>query len=218
MRITVVYLGGSRVQAGCERESLELTQGATVARTAALVAARHPRLAPLLAAVRWARNYELAAADETLAEGDELALLPPVAGGAPRAVVTAEPLDADAVIARVAGPDAGAVVVFLGTVRNHSQGKSIVRLEYEAYEPMATRQLERIATEGAPPGARLAIAHRTGTLPPGTTSVVVAAAAPHREEAFAACRAAIERIKTDVPIWKKEVAEGGEAWVGWGGG
>jgi MoaE-MoaD fusion protein len=220
MRVTVVYMGGSRVQAGCERETVDFPDGTTVAQAAAQIVSRHPALAPWMSTVRWARNFQFARSEDALSDGDELALLPPVAGGAPSAILTTEPLDPEAVRAEVAGPDIGATVLFVGTVREQARGKQVRRLEYEAYEPMATRELERVcAAASAPyPGARVAIAHRHGKLEVGEVSVVIAAAAPHRADAFAACRDAIERIKVDVPIWKKEIAMDGETFVGWGGG
>jgi molybdopterin synthase catalytic subunit len=221
MRISVVYLGGSRSQAGRDRETVELRAGATVGDVAAWVASERPALAPLLESVRWAVNFEFAGLDERLSDGDEVGLLPPVAGGAPRAEITTEPIDPSRVIARVAHPDAGATVVFVGTVRRHARGKRVAQIAYEAYEPMAQRQLERIATacgDGDGGGVEVAITHRHGTLFVGEASVVIAASAAHREEAFAACREALEQIKADVPIWKREGTEEGEVWVGWGGG
>jgi molybdopterin synthase catalytic subunit len=114
----------------------------------------------------------------------------------------------------------GATVLFVGTVRDHARGKEVRRLEYEAYVPMCERQLERIAERcgTAHGGAEVAIDHRYGPLDIGDISVVIAAAAPHRAEAFAACRQAIEEIKTDVPIFKRELTTDGDEWVGWGGG
>jgi molybdopterin synthase catalytic subunit/molybdopterin converting factor small subunit len=220
IEITVAYLGGSRDDAGCGQERLTLPQGSTVADAARLVAERHPRLAPRLGQVRWARNFELVALDEPLYGGDELGLLPPVCGGAPRALLTADPIDAAEVLAAVSSPEAGATVVFAGTVRRHSQGRQVKSINYEAYEPMASRQLECIAKEvlRASGALDLHIVHRHGTMAVGEVTVVIAAAAPHREQAFAACRAAIERIKTDVPIWKHELTAEGAFWEGWGGG
>lgn len=125
------------------------------------------------------------------------------------------PVDASAVIASVAGPDAGAVAVFLGTVRTVNQGRRVLFLEYEAYQPMAERTLGEIALslqrEFAP--CRVAIVHRIGRLDIGQTSVAIAAASPHRRLALRACAEAIERVKKTVPIWKKEHFEGGAVWI-----
>lgn len=220
MRIRVVYLGGSRGQTGCSSEIANLEAGSTVADVATWVAQRHPRLAPLLPNVRWARNHEFAEGSEAVHDDDEVAVLPPVAGGAPVAHLTEHALEPQEILQRVAGDDAGATVLFVGTVRNHSRGKDVSHLHYEAYQPMAQKQLERIAqTSGSDHGdARVYIAHRYGELRVGDISVVIAAASAHRDAAFAACRTAIERIKVDVPIWKQEFTTDGEHWVGWGGG
>lgn len=220
IEITLAYLGGSRDDAGCARESLALPVGSTVGDAARLVAERHPALARRLAHVRWARNFELAGLDAPLADGDELGLLPPVCGGAPRGELTREPVDPARVLARVAAPEVGASVLFVGTVRRHSHGREIERVDYQAYEPMTSRELEKITDAVlAETGATdLRLVHRHGTIPLGEVTIVIAAAAPHREQAFAACRAAIERVKVDVPIWKREMTADGPFWEGWGGG
>ena len=152
---------------------------------------------------------------EELSEGDEVAFLPPVSGGVGLCTISDRPLDEAEVVARVAGRDTGGVVSFVGTVRDHARGQSIRYLEYEAYPEMAEREMQKICDEALRrwPGTRVAIAHRTGHLEIGDAAVVVAACAPHRGEAFDACRYAIDTLKVTVPIWKKEVAESGEYWV-----
>jgi molybdenum cofactor biosynthesis protein MoaC len=139
-----------------------------------------------------------------------------VRGAGPHCRVTGEPLRLDEVIYAVSGPSQGGIATFTGVVRDHSQGKKVVRLHYEAYRPMVIRTLSDIITriEGAIPGARVAIVHRDGTLEVGDVAVVIAASAPHRAEAFDACRQAIELLKQDVPIWKKEISPTGEEWIG----
>lgn len=129
--------------------------------------------------------------------------------------VTPDPLDVAQTVDAVASPDCGAVATFLGLVRDHNMGRRVRSLDYECYEPLAVSSLERIAAEAAAewPGARLAIAHRIGSLGIGEASVVIAAASPHRADAFAACRYAIERIKQIVPIWKHEHFDGGDSWI-----
>lgn len=126
------------------------------------------------------------------------------------------PIEARRVLAAVRSPACGAIVTFDGTVRDHHEGRRVLFLEYHAYRPMARRVLSEISGDVSRrwPDVRLAIVHRLGRLEIGDTSVLVAAAAPHRAEAFEAARHAIERIKIDVPIWKKEHYEGGEIWVG----
>ena len=129
--------------------------------------------------------------------------------------VTADPLDAAAVAAAVAAPGCGAVAVFAGLVRDNNAGRRVLWLDYEAYAPLAERTFERIAVEAAGrwSSVRLAIHHRTGRLTVGDASVVIAAASPHRADAFAACRYAIERVKQIAPVWKHEHFEGGDVWI-----
>ena len=139
----------------------------------------------------------------------------PARGGQARFAVTAEPLDAEALEAMVAGPQCGASVTFVGRVRAENAGRTVLWLDYEAHAPLAVSVFESIAREAAShwPGAALAIAHRVGRLDIGDASVVVAAAAPHRGDAFAACRYGIERVKQIAPIWKHEHFEGGDVWI-----
>ena len=198
-----------RERAGRERMALELPAGATVA-DALAAAAREPGLGEILAAmpVRAALNREYVDDDTPVAAGDELALIPPVSGGASTGVharVTAEPLSVEALAAAVGRPAAGATVVFCGTTREVS------RLEYEAYAEMAAERIEGIlAACVARYGLEAAAAeHRIGSVPLGEPSVVVAVSAAHRDEAFAGAREAIDRIKAETPIWKQEV-EGGD--------
>ena len=148
-------------------------------------------------------------------DGDEIALLPPMSGGSQRPWVQSAPLSMDALLAEVTGPDCGGLVTFTGVVRNHSRGEAIEHLEYEAYAPMAEKELRKILDSAAErwPDVRLAVSHRIGRLAIGDAAVMIAAAAPHRGEAFAACRFTIDTLKKTVPIWKKEFAEGGSYWV-----
>ena len=136
-------------------------------------------------------------------------LMPPVA------VITSTPLTVEAAIHAVEGPGSGAVATFLGLVRDRNVGRTVLWLDYEAYAPLAEKALELIVQEAQArwAGARMAIHHRTGRLDIGETSVVIAVATPHRADAFAACRYAIERIKQIVPIWKHEHFDGGEVWI-----
>ena len=129
--------------------------------------------------------------------------------------VTSDPLDATAIAAAVAAPGCGAVATFVGLVRDKNAGRRVLWLDYEAYGPLAEKTFERIATEAAGRwgSVRLAIHHRTGRLAVGEASVVIAAASPHRADAFAACRYAIERVKQIAPVWKHEHFEGGEVWI-----
>lgn len=130
--------------------------------------------------------------------------------------LTDEPIVLDELLAAVADPKAGAVVVFIGVTRDNNEGRNVERLEYEAYAGMAERELEKIAQEARSrwPIARLAVVHRTGVVPIGMASVVIAASSAHRGDAFAAARFTIDRLKEVVPIWKKEFFEGGAIWIG----
>lgn len=221
VQIEVLYFALLRERVGRERELVEVAGGADVAAARAAIGALHPELAPLLPRVQTAVNRTMAPDAQVLREGDEVALIPPVAGGSgPRRIaVSARPLDGGEVTAVVGGPERGGLVTFAGIVRRSGHHlPDVVRLEYEAYKEMAEQVLADIADEIERewPGTRLAIHHRVGSLAVGETAVFIAAAAPHRAEAFDACRAAIDRLKERAPIWKKEIGEHGEAWLGFG--
>jgi MoaE-MoaD fusion protein len=164
----------------------------------------------------YAVNQEYAPRDRELTDGDEVALIPPVSGGG--FLVTEEPLSLDAVVAAVADERAGAVATFTGTVRRESRGREVTRLEYEAYAEMAEDLMAQLAhdLEAQYDLCAVAIHHRVGTLAIGEASVVIAVSAPHRQDALSACGDAIDRLKETVPLWKKEVYEGGEEWIGRG--
>ncbi len=217
--VTLLYFAAARERAGLAREEVELPPGQpTVADVLAQVAELHPALRPLLPHLRVAVDQEFTAASAPVRAGAELALIPPVSGGAGNFRVVDRPLELDEVVRAVSGEGFGGVVTFTGSVRDQTKGRRVVKLEYEAYPPMAEKKMAEIGAEAAEkwPGSRLAIVHRVGTLAPGDLAVVIAAAAPHRAAAFDACRHAIERLKQDVPIWKKEHFEDGEVWVGLG--
>ncbi|MFY0569323.1 molybdenum cofactor biosynthesis protein [Archangium lansingense] len=217
--ITVLYFAAARERVGLSRESLEVPPGTRVTDVLRLLATRHPTLAPLLPHLRVAVNQEFSDAEVVVPAGAELALIPPVAGGSGGLFrVVDRPLRLEEVVEAVSGEAYGGLVTFSGSVRNQTRGRRVLRLEYEAYPPMAEKKLAEIGAEVAERfnGTRLAIVHRVGTLKPGELAVVIAAAAPHRKEAFLGCEHAIERLKQDVPIWKKEFFEDGEVWVGLG--
>jgi len=225
MQVRVLLFGSLREAAGAKELSVALPERARVVALRELLVASQPAFEKLAGRLRVAVNREFASDDALLADGDEVAFLPPVSGGSSRQANTGDdlarctiserPLDAAAVAARVAGADAGGVVSFIGAVRDHARGRAIRHLEYEAYPAMALVEMERICDAAAQrwPAARVAIAHRVGHLEIGDLAVVVVAAAAHRAEAFEACRFAIDTLKGTVPIWKKEVATDGEYWV-----
>jgi molybdopterin converting factor subunit 1 len=219
MQIHVLYFAVFREKLGREAETIELPAGARVRDAVDLLARQHAPIAALRSRFRVAVNQDFIDDDHALSDGDELALIPPVAGGSgPYVKLVDEPLSLDRCISAVAGPTMGGLVTFTGMVRRHSRGTTVERLEYEAYGSMAVREMTRLIgeIEAEVPGARLAIEHRVGKLAIGDLAVVIAAAAPHRAEAFTACRAMIDRLKDSVPIWKKEIGEDGVEWVGLG--
>lgn len=218
MKVRVLFFAVVRERIGRDEDVCELEEGASVGELVAALERRHPAIAGLRAALKLAVNEEFAPLERALADGDVVALIPPVAGGAGCFRVSDEPLSLDEVVRAVSTDEHGGVVTFTGAVRRHSRGKRIVRLEYEAYRPMAERKLAEIGAGLAAefPGVRVAIVHRVGALAVGELAVVIAASAPHRAAAFDACRAAIDRLKQSVPIWKKEVADDGETWIGLG--
>jgi molybdopterin converting factor subunit 1 len=213
VHVTVRLFAGLREQAGTSRRELELERGATAADVwPALGLGERPP--GLLVAV----NREYADAAQALSDGDEVALIPPVSGGADAFLLSEDPLSVDAAIDEVASADAGAIATFIGTTRRRSRGREVVRLEYEAYEGMAEAEMARIAEAVREKHEVLAIAihHRVGVVGIGETSVVIAISAPHRAAALDACRETIDTLKETVPLWKKEIYEGGESWIGRG--
>jgi molybdopterin synthase catalytic subunit len=222
--VLVRYFAVVRERLGREQDELELPAGATVGAALDALVARHAAIGPLRSYLQVAVNQSMARAGHELAEGDELALIPPVAGGSDAGaarharVVSERPPSIDACVAAVRGPDAGGIATFTGMVRARSQGRDVTRLEYEAYAAMAEKVFRELCEEieGEIPGVRLAVEHSVGTLAVGDVAVVIAAAAPHRAEAFRACQAMIDRLKERAPIWKKETGPDGTSWVGMG--
>jgi molybdopterin synthase catalytic subunit len=211
MRITIRLFAGLRERAGVGERTLELDPGAQVGDVwGDLDLGEEP------AGLLYAVNREYADAGTELYDGDEVALIPPVSGGA--FALSEEPLSLDAVVAEVADERAGAIATFLGTTRVESRGRTVLRLEYEAYEGMAEKAMAELAAdlERRYDLCAVAIAHRVGRVGIGETSVVIAVSAPHRQDALAACKDAINTLKQTVPLWKKEVYQDGESWIGRG--
>ena len=209
MRVHVRLFAGLRERAGWAERELE---GVGRVRRSG----RRSTLGDEPQGLLYAVNREYADPDAELHDGDEVALIPPVSGGAFR--VTEEPLSLDATVAEVADESAGAIATFTGTVRRQSRGREVTHLEYEAYAEMAEDVMAQLAAdlEARHELCRVAIHHRVGRLEIGEASVVIAVSAPHRQDALAACREAIDKLKETVPLWKKEFYEGGEEWIGRG--
>lgn len=211
MHVRVRLFAGLREKAGTGTVDLDLREGSTVdAVWVALALGEEPP------GILYALNRAYAERGAPLAEGDEVAVIPPVSGGDFR--LSEEPLSLDAVVAEVRDADAGAIATFVGTTRRRSRGREVLHLEYEAYEGMAEQVLEDLAAELGRRHAlsRIAIHHRVGRVDVGEVSVVIAVSAPHRAAALAACREAIDELKVSVPLWKKEIYVGGEEWIGQG--
>jgi molybdopterin synthase catalytic subunit len=218
MRVLVRLFASYREAAGVGHIQLELPASATARDAIRAVLRDHPLVAEGRQLVI-ARNQEYVDVDAALSDGDELALIPPVSGGATRALariaVTGDPLSVDDALRAVRDDAFGGVAIFLGTVRSASGDRRVTHLEYEAYAEMAERKMREIAQrlerDHAP--LRIAMHHRVGDLAVGEIAVIVAAAAPHRDAAFAAARAGIDELKTVVPIWKKEHTADGAIWI-----
>ena len=231
MMITVRLFASYREAVGSRQLSLNVPADTSAGGLLASLAEEYPGLRPLAGSATFALNRRYVTADSTLQPNDELTILPPVAGGADASdsgafeigafeigafEIVKEPIDAAAVAAKVEDPSVGGIVVFTGVVReSSSSGRAVTHLEYEAYPEMAVEQMETIAREIRERWGplRIAVTHRVGRMAVGEAAVVIAVAAPHRAEAFAACKYAIDRLKEIVPIWKKEYGPDGAVWV-----
>jgi molybdopterin synthase catalytic subunit/molybdopterin converting factor small subunit len=209
VKVTVKLFAGLRERAGWSERDVE---GVTRVGEVWTLLGLGPEPDGLLYAV----NKEYAGREQGLADGDEVAVIPPVSGGSFR--LTAEPLSLDAVVDEVRSERAGAIATFVGTTRVESRGRTVQHLDYEAYEGMAENVMAELAAslKQRYDLCEVAIHHRTGRVEIGEASVVIAVSAPHRQDALAACKDAIDTLKEQVPLWKKEVYEGGEEWIGRG--
>jgi molybdopterin synthase catalytic subunit/molybdopterin converting factor small subunit len=219
VKIKVRLFASYREAVGASQVELPLHDDADGAALWTALVARYPGLRTLPPPSGYAIDDEYVSGNRPLRGAAQVALIPPVSGG-DDGIVTVEltggPIATDRVLRAVADPRAGAVVLFLGVVRDNARGRRVDHLVYEAYEALARREMEKIGATVAArwPVTRIAIVHRTGRLEVGEASVAVAVSAPHRGEAFEAGRYAIDTLKQTVPIWKKEVWEGGAAWIG----
>jgi molybdopterin synthase catalytic subunit len=217
MKITVLFFGIAHDLTGFAQEQLELPEGEVVDGLWRRYESRFPGLESVREGLLLAVNQEIAPGSTVLRNGDEVAFLPPVSGGAGGDFfrITREPIRASELAVQLRAPADGAVVVFEGIVRNHSSGRATLYLEYEAYEAMAVRKMEELGREVHQKFAidAMGMIHRLGRLEIGETSVAIVITAEHRRAAFAACEYAIDRLKQAVPIWKKEYFADGAAWA-----
>jgi len=217
MKVSVLFFGTAHDLTGFDREQLEVVEGERLADLRRRYEQRFPRLRELAGSLLAAVNQEIAEPSLVLREGDEVAFMPPVSGGAGDDFfrLTHDPIPTHDLARQLTAPEDGAAVVFEGIVRNHSRGGKTLYLEYEAYEPMALRKMEEIGREirAKFPIDHLGMIHRLGRLEIGETSVAIVVTSAHRAAAFEACRYAIDRLKQIVPIWKKEYFADGAVWA-----
>jgi len=219
MKVSVHYYAAARELAGCGSSTFEFaSESMPQAELRTAVIDRFPSLAAFLERMRLAVNGDFVDASQPLHDGDRVDVLPPVAGGAPIVLcrISDREISLDEVRKAVEHPGAGGICIFHGVVRDHADGKQVSRLDYEAHESLADKEMERVLEGVAAEhtGVRIAAVHRVGELAIGDVAVCVAASAAHRDDAFTACRKAIDRIKDSVPLWKKEWGPDGEAhWV-----
>lgn len=219
MKVSVHYYAAARELSGCESSTFEFVPDVVPqAELRSAVTDRFPSLAPFLQRMRLAVNGDFIDASQPIHDGDRIDVLPPVAGGAPIVLceISEQEISLDQVRIAVEHPGAGGICIFHGVVRDHADGKQVARLDYEAHESLAHKEMRRVlegvAAEHS--GVRIAAVHRVGKLDIGDVAVCVAASAAHRDDAFTACRKAIDRIKETVPLWKKEWGpDGGAHWV-----
>jgi molybdopterin synthase catalytic subunit/molybdopterin converting factor small subunit len=219
VRITALLFGQAREWVGSSSLDFTLDAPATVESAFTILKSRHPRLAEMERSLLFAVNEEYASRSHPLADGDQLAVLPPVSGGEAESrdifEITREPIDIASLRVRLLEGDSGAVVIFDGVARNNTKGRRTLYLEYEGYEQMARRTMEQISREVRErwPINRIGIIHRLGRIDITESSVVIVITSAHRKAAFEACHYAIDRLKKIVPIWKKEYFEDGAVWV-----
>ena len=217
MKIRLLAFATAADALGTGERELEMPDGSRISDLRAGLDRDHPAMVPLWPRLAIALDGRIVPPDTPLEDGAEVALLPPVSGGMdePLAELTDGPIDTGRAVAAVSGPSRGAVVIFLGTVRDHHAGRPVEKLTYSAYRTMALEGLRRIVAdlEAGHENLRAAIVHRLGEIPVGEPSVVIAIASPHRAAAYDASRAALERLKAEIPIWKREhYADGGAEW------
>jgi molybdopterin converting factor subunit 1 len=223
MKVALHLFASVREAVGQREVCMDLDDGATIEDLKQRLAVDFPRLEPMLKTIVFAIDDEYVPFEQRLHDGAEVALIPPVSGGAGNEGisdglfrVTYGVMNPDDLVRLVRRDEAGAVTLFYGDVRNHSEGRSVDRLEYEAHKSMALKKMQEVAAETKrrfPEICEVGVWHRIGTLEIGETSLLVAVSSPHRKDAFDACHWCVDRIKEVVPVWKKEHWSDGSAWV-----
>ncbi|HET9177735.1 MAG TPA: molybdenum cofactor biosynthesis protein MoaE [Terriglobia bacterium] len=217
MKVNVLFFGFIHDLTGLREEQVELGEGETLQGLRRLYENRFPRIGELAGSLLFAVNQQIAGPLAVLHEGDEVAFMPPVSGGMDDSCyrITGEKISTSDFANSLHSPSDGAVVTFEGIVRNHSNRRNTLYLEYEAYEPMAVRKMQEIGSEARQKFNihSIGIVHRTGKLEIGETSVAIVVTAAHRRPAFEACQYLIDRLKIVVPVWKKEYFEDGSVWA-----
>ena len=224
MRVRVLFFGVLKDLAGRSAEEIELNEGAEIGSVFDYYAERFPKLRAMSASIVMARNHEFSPLSSPVADGDEVAFLPPVSGGSGSEIMdeaghyfalTRQPIVTKSITDRIQRPSDGAVIAFEGVVRDNTKGRATKFLDYECYEAMALKMMAQIGREiaGAHAIGRIAMVHRLGRMEIGDASVVIVVGAPHRKPAFDAALEGINRLKKLVPIWKKEYFADGEVWV-----
>jgi len=224
MQVRILFFGVLKDLVGRSTDTVDLPEGTRVHEVLSHYARQAPRIEPMLPSLACSVNQEYASSDRTLNPGDEVALLPPVSGGAPDPAaskregeirIVREPIATQSILAALKRPEDGAAVLFEGVVRDNTRGRRTLYLDYEAYETMALKQMLGLATEARKrfPVRAISIIHRLGRLEIGETSVLIVVGSAHRGAAFEACRWIIDSLKKTVPIWKKEYFEDGAVWA-----
>lgn len=216
MKVSVLYFGALREKAGASREQIELPPGSDLGKLVEMLSANHPTIAAWKNSIAYSVNLDFEGdPSRELCEGDEIGVLPPVSGGAPRCALVRNKIDLARVLEELKDPTDGAISVFDGIVRNNTRGRQTVHLEYSAYEEMAAKQMEQLAADALKKFAvrEIRIVHRLGKIEIGETSVLIAVASEHRAAAMDASRFLIDALKKTIPIWKKEVFADGAVWT-----
>jgi molybdopterin synthase catalytic subunit len=230
MTVQVLFFGLLKDLLGRSSDTIEVAEGATMGTVFEHYASQYPRLNEMADSIALARNHEFAESDQVLSDGDEIALMPPVSGGAAQpaspwiaeatdagsfCALTRDPIDSPHIAHRIVEGSDGAVITFEGIVRNNSKGRTTKYLDYECYAPLALNTMRRLASEirEGHDIHGIALVHRLGRLEIGEASVSIVVASAHRRAAYEASLEAINRLKKIVPVWKKEYFEDGEVWV-----